>query len=614
MKSKSSIFLTLMIFSILAVLGVNIGMTQANTLSPQGATIDVTTFEDILANDGLCSLREAIQSANSNISVGGCTAGEGTGTDTINLISGTYTVSIIGPDEDSANSGDLDITENLEITGNGTSFTKILADFGAQPENWDRIFHVSPDESDITVTMEDLTIENGDISYQELGVGDEYGGGGVLTNAELILQDVLIKGNKALRGGGIRVTNTGKLEIMDSTIQGNIVEGDEGGGIYGNASITLSNVQLLNNEADRGGGMFCDGNCSLTDVTISENTASYGGGFYNDSTAEVQSTTIYDNYSSDEGGGIFNGADLTLTNVTISGNYSIGEGSALVSEGIASLVNITIYQNESSGSISAGLVNGPFGSLNLVNTIIDNSPRDCLGDFQSYGANISSDTTCDLAHDTDLHNTPPALGVLSDNGGPTKTHSPITDSPAIDAGNNSRCAYDDQRGYPRPADGNRNGIVQCDIGAVELSPGGILGLNPVDYQIVESDVSGSVQLTVLRQDAAEGSVSVDYLTWEAFSPDWAVEDIDFVGKRGTLSWADGDNSPKYITIDIIDDSYDEPNEIFYVFLSNSTGGATIIPAARQAKVTIIDDVTDSDPEPPDPVRNFIFLPLVSREK
>lgn len=49
-------------------------------LAPQlhAVTIGVDSNADTVAADGLCTLREAILSANSDTAVGGCTAGSGT--------------------------------------------------------------------------------------------------------------------------------------------------------------------------------------------------------------------------------------------------------------------------------------------------------------------------------------------------------------------------------------------------------------------------------------------------------------------------------------------------------------------------------------------------------
>jgi len=44
-------------------------------------------------------------------------------------------------------------------------------------------------------------------------------------------------------------------------------------------------------------------------------------------------------------------------------------------------------------------------------------------------------------------------------------------SAAVDGGDNGVCSPTDQRGWPRPWDGNGDGTVTCDVGAFEYIPG-----------------------------------------------------------------------------------------------------------------------------------------------
>ena len=110
--------------AIVAVIGL-VCLTSGPAIS---ATITVDTTDDELNADGDCSLREAIQAANTNTAVDACTAGSGY--DTIEVPAGMYTLMILGIGENSNATGDLDITENLDIIGAGAATTIIR---GAPP-------------------------------------------------------------------------------------------------------------------------------------------------------------------------------------------------------------------------------------------------------------------------------------------------------------------------------------------------------------------------------------------------------------------------------------------------------------------------------------------------
>ena len=80
----------------------------------------------------------------------------------------------------------------------------------------------------------------------------------------------------------------------------------------------------------------------------------------------------------------------------------------------------------------------------------------------SAGHNIDSTNICFNATGTDETNVADVkLGPLQDNGGPTWTHMPADDSPAVDTGGATCSTSTDQRGVARPYG------AACDIGAVE---------------------------------------------------------------------------------------------------------------------------------------------------
>src|SRR4051812_22654188 len=115
------------------------------------ATIGVTTQADVRTDDGLCSLREAIRSANTDTASGGATGecAAGAGGDVVSVPSGVYTLSLEGGPEDLASSGALDISTEVTITGAGAGGTFI--DGGGI----DRFLDVPPTG---TATIQDVTI------------------------------------------------------------------------------------------------------------------------------------------------------------------------------------------------------------------------------------------------------------------------------------------------------------------------------------------------------------------------------------------------------------------------------------------------------------------------
>ncbi len=104
--------------------------------------------------------------------------------------------------------------------------------------------------------------------------------------------------------------------------------------------------------------------------------------------------------------------------------------------------------------------NGGAGTTRNVNaTLSTGSSYNLVGNGD--GAGITNGINGNLVGTTgDLLD--PKLGLLADNGGQTKTHALLPDSPALDAIPGGSCAVgNDQRGVSRPQGTN------CDIGAFE---------------------------------------------------------------------------------------------------------------------------------------------------
>ncbi len=81
------------------------------------------------------------------------------------------------------------------------------------------------------------------------------------------------------------------------------------------------------------------------------------------------------------------------------------------------------------------------------------------------------------------------------------THALLPGSPAIDAGVAADCPTTDQRGRPRPIDGNGDGEATCDAGAYEFNPRAveIPAVNPVGLVAFVVVITGIALVKITRR-------------------------------------------------------------------------------------------------------------------
>jgi hypothetical protein len=330
--------------------------------------------------------------------------------------------------------------------------------------------------------------------------------GGIYNTGSLVMSDVVIRENHATDYGGgiyndgvITMTNSSvlsnttpdvgggiynydRLAVIGGAISGNQA-GSSAGGLYNIDRASLERVVLAGNSSlSTGGGIGNQGELFLTDVSLEENSADDGGGLYNSGWAWLRNVTFYKNSAVDgPGAGMINffGGNAELVNVTVSENtahLSIAAGAAGIwnYSGNLTAFNCTIVNNHVTGVPVAGGIANLNGSAvtTLDNCIIANNDNaNCGGTIgSSFGRNIDDedDNTCGV--DDDLYGFNPLLGPMDYYGGFTRAYQPLAGSPAIDNGedNPNVCADTDQRGFPRPADGDGNHVKTCDIGSIEV--------------------------------------------------------------------------------------------------------------------------------------------------
>ncbi|WP_051062169.1 right-handed parallel beta-helix repeat-containing protein [Ilumatobacter nonamiensis] len=330
-------------------------------------TVDAAPGDGECADaDGACSLRAAVQEAN-----------EHDGASSVRLGSETYVLSVGEAGDESAESGDLDITGNVVINGRGSVID--LAGSG------DRAFDVAADAS---LAVSRVDIVNGATADTE-------------------------------SGGAIR--NAGILDVSRSNFRDNVVtgEGASGGAIANGGDLRVQRSEFTGNEATRAGGAIEATEGSATSIdrsTLDGNTAGpmpgNGGAFHltGAGTVDISRSVVSGNTAANEGGGVWNSAlgDMTLDRVEFTGNVASGVeadtgGGAIFNQGnddntsggVLTVVRSTLSGNTApEGSGSGGGILNEGGDLTVLRSrFVDNEAARAGGGIETVAGTVTIDRT-----------------------------------------------------------------------------------------------------------------------------------------------------------------------------------------------------------------------------
>lgn len=446
-----------------------LGISQRASLAAYPSTnvndIIVTTLKDELNGDGDCSLREAIQAANTNSAVDACLAGDALITDTI-----TFEVT-----------GIITLTSQLEVTVGGPveiNGGEVITISGGDSV---RIFLVN---KDVELVLDGLTLSNGFSS------GD---GGGIYNQGRLVLTRVSMSSNHTIQWGG-GIYNDGWLTVIGSTFTKN--KADIGGGciwhvdlnqiytleISGSSftnnsalngggciafidgflftnnttsnpkdlisqgtnalvpMVSIINSNISNNTGTGGGGITClTGTASIIDTVVTGNNATSGtgggfniggwcvvnirgstisnnsayqcgGGIYHQyGIVTIEDSTLMGNSAYMSGGGICNQLEMNITNSNISDNIAEEkDGGGIYSTGSMTIISTTVSHN-SAHDLGGGIYNISDMKL-LLSTISDNSSGQGAGGI--YSSNDWAGDSTEIVNSTISANAAPTCGGI----------------------------------------------------------------------------------------------------------------------------------------------------------------------------------------------------------
>ena len=409
----SLIFALLLLLTAPLCLGLFLRLSRAAT--PNIITVNTTDDPASTSNSGSCTLREAIDNANSpgtDTTNGDCAVA--TGNDTI-LFSVSGTILLNGELPQIANTSPASLT----IDGGGHAIVDGHGSYG--------ILSVT---AGATLYLSNLTIEGG-VSPASNGAGVFNSGTLVVTNSTFF--DNSARHDTSGSGSGGAIYNLGTLTVTGSTFSTNGADPAPaaGGAIYNDVNaLTISNSTFVSNTAGSGGAIFSVGPLTVTNSNFNSNGAEGGNGGAIDcvSAAISDSTFAYD--SANSGGGI-DCQNSLVSNSTFDYDLATFGAAMAVSDGTATISDSTfstngaiatdigggaIYAENSNVSVNSSTIsaNGPgggiyadAGEITIRDSILAGNEiaaatlgGNCVevngGSVIDGGYNLSDDNTCAL--------------------------------------------------------------------------------------------------------------------------------------------------------------------------------------------------------------------------
>lgn len=515
------------------------------------STITVTSLADNTTSNGLVTLREAIQAANTDSAVDGSTAGSGA--DTIVFDNGlvsagdaTINLSMIG--DNTAGPSAFGIASAITIQG-PTGSNGITLNGGGSSSNLRFVYIASAG----SLTLENLSLTNfrhkggdgGDSSWGGGGGGAGLGGA-IFNDGMLTVHSSTLSGNTAT-GGNAGASHQGQAYsgggggggLGDNGNGGGDTTGGVGGGPNGGSTTGAAGGfgggGAGGGGADLGGdgGFGGGGGGGYGYPSLSGFQQGGAGGFGGGAGGYMG---IGGGAGSGMGGAIFNRlGTVTITNSTLSGNsVAAGSGSLAGSAkgggvfslgGSVTVLNSTITSNNAAAGRGIFIEKSSTTSVMLNNALLGQADGS-ITDFEKIGSMTTSGEGNLIRNNSGFAGTivstaDPVLGALLDNGGPTMTHAISAGSAALNVGDNAAASSltTDQRGTGF----GRVSNTTVDIGAFELQ------VTPLDFGdapilVTQNEVIGPQPGIRFRgENGSEAAANLfdqnDNTKWLDFSPD-----------------------------------------------------------------------------------------------
>lgn len=264
---------------------------------------------------------------------------------------------------------DIELSKAITIQGNSGGSIKVTINMNGKTLKYKTALGQNTSCIFIIPSGAEVNLSNGTIANVDNRSGNntEYTAGGIVNNGTATISQVTFSGCKGLLGGAIKNNQYATLNLNGCTFDGNEAstrdgfDSGNGGAIWNDGNLILSNVTIQNCKAEigacifndvngsvtmssdnnetiftqntanvNGGAIFSNGTMTLQRVNINKNTAttSNGGAIYVSAKGIVNlktSSFLTENKANTQGGGIYNGGIVTMQGSVTANKNTVGD-------------------------------------------------------------------------------------------------------------------------------------------------------------------------------------------------------------------------------------------------------------------------------------------------
>ena len=243
--------------------------------------------------------------------------------------------------------GAIRLLDNCSLTINGSAFTNNQADVGGA---------ICALKKNCTININGATFD-GNKAVKTID-GNYLQGGAIYSNSPLNITNTTFTNNNSDSSGGAIIS------YADTTINGcefdnnSSTEGNGGAVYQGEGKLTIErNTFTKNSSKKSGGAIYAPAKTDIKDTKFSENKAKWGGAIANFSDLSINTSTFEKDEATSTGGAIYTSKCIEVEESSFTENKANNGGAVYLKSGDSSIIKSTFSKNESINGGGAIFIN-----------------------------------------------------------------------------------------------------------------------------------------------------------------------------------------------------------------------------------------------------------------